>query len=145
MGDACAVIRRWIAPADGAAVVSGTVSHQLQNSDGVLARVVSSSIGQVTSVTVQRLDVTTNISGLNVKKGDTIDFVVESRATNDFDSFTWSPNVKLTRPNATVAGGVGVIESDAQRDFAGTSSTAMSPWEKYAQVLLLSNEFAFVD
>jgi hypothetical protein len=53
--------------------------------------------------------------------------------------------VKLTRPGATVAGGVGVIESDAQRDFAGTSSTAMSPWEKYAQVLLLSNEFAFVD
>jgi hypothetical protein len=144
-GAASAVIRRWVAPADGVAVVSGTVSHQLQNSDGVLARVVASGTGQVTSVAVQRMDVTTNITGVNVKKGDTIDFVVESRATTDFDSFTWSPNVKLTPPNATVAGGVGVVESDAQRDFAGASSTAMSPWEKYAQVLLLSNEFAFVD
>ena len=36
---------------------------------------------------------------------------------------------------------------DAKADFLkqGASRKALTPWEKYAQVLLLANEFMFVD
>jgi hypothetical protein len=139
------VIRRWVAPADGTLSIGGTVGHKDDKSDGVLARVVSSRAGQLSSWALNKMEAATNVAGIAVQKGDTLDFVVEPRQTNAFDAFTWAPTVRLTRTNAAVAGGEGVIESDAQRDFSGTSPAAMSPWEKYAQVLLLSNEFAFVD
>jgi hypothetical protein len=87
----------------------------------------------------------TNLSGVPVKRGDTIDFVVEPRENDGFDSFAWSPTIRLTRADAAVAGGEGVVESDAQREFSGNAAPSLSPWEKYVQVLLLSNELAFVD
>jgi hypothetical protein len=34
---------------------------------------------------------------------------------------------------------------DSAAEFSGPRPTPMTPWEKYAQVLLESNEFAFVD
>ena len=34
---------------------------------------------------------------------------------------------------------------DARSDFQGPPPTTLTPWEAYAQVLLLANEFAFVD
>jgi hypothetical protein len=91
------------------------------------------------------MEAATTLGGIPVRKGDTIDFVVEPRANEDYDSFAWAPTLRLTGPAAAVAGGEGVIEADAQRDFVGTSVSPLNPWEKYAQVLLLSNEFAFVD
>ncbi len=139
------VIRRWIAREDGTVTVSGTVAHSGEKGDGILARIVSSRSGQIGSWTVQRISAATNLNNIPVKKGDILDFIVECRADNEFDSFTWSPNLRLAGVQIAAAGSEGVIESDAQRDFAATSATAMSPWEKYAQVLLMSNEFVFVD
>jgi hypothetical protein len=39
------------------------------------------------------------------------------------------------------------VETELAVEFAGEveSKTAFGPWEQLAQVLLLSNEFAFVD
>jgi hypothetical protein len=36
-------------------------------------------------------------------------------------------------------------EQTATADAGASSGKSLTPWEKYAQVLLLSNEFAFVD
>ncbi len=45
-----------------------------------------------------------------------------------------------------VAMGVRFVKAaEARASGAGSSGNTLSPWEEYAQVLLLANEFAFVD
>jgi hypothetical protein len=144
-GASAAAVRRWIAPADGVLAIGGTASHKQDSGDGVVARVVSSRTGQLSSWSLKQSEAATSLSGIPVQRGETIDFVVECRENEGSDSFMWSPTIRLTGPMVAVAGGEGVLEFDAQRDFSGASPTAMSPWEKYVQILLLSNEFAFID
>jgi hypothetical protein len=76
-----------------------------------------------------------------VKAGETLDFVVDCRANDGYDSFAWAPLVRETG-----AWGPGPSSSwDARVGFHGPTPTGLSPWGAYAQVLLLTNEFAFVD
>ncbi|MFN3484578.1 MAG: hypothetical protein ACK44W_03740, partial [Planctomycetota bacterium] len=68
-------------------------------------------------------------------------------ADEGWDSFEWAPVVRLVERNAATAGGA-PREWNAQADFAGppgASARPLDPWEKYAQVLVLTNEFMFVD
>jgi hypothetical protein len=37
------------------------------------------------------------------------------------------------------------VEWSAEADFAGPAERPLTPWERYAQVLLETNEFLFVD
>jgi hypothetical protein len=76
------------------------------------------------------------VEQLIVKAGDTIDFVVDIGGTLSYDQFLWAPR------NSS-----GVASWDAKAEFAGPDPTLLllKPWEQYAQVLLLSNEFAFAD
>jgi hypothetical protein len=86
-----------------------------------------------------------NIPRIEVKKGDAIDFVVDSNGTLDSDSFEWSPRIQtIARSGGGSAGGGSWSGKD---DFSGPIERAepLRPWEKYAQVLLMSNELAFVD
>jgi hypothetical protein len=85
---------------------------------------------------------------LEVKQGDSIDFIVDCNANFANDHFKWAPVIK---PKETTAAGDSpeyAREWSAAKDFAGPPEPPpkpLSPWEKYAQVLLLSNEFMFVD
>jgi hypothetical protein len=142
-----AAIRRWKAPRDGEVSITGTVSHAGAQGDGVLARIVSGRQGELASFAVRRGEAETRLSGIEVKAGETIDFLVECRGDEGWDSFEWAPVVRLTERNAATAGAA-PREWNAQADFAGPPGAAarpLDPWEKYAQVLLLTNEFMFVD
>ena len=82
-----------------------------------------------------------------MKKGDTIDFVVDCRGEVGFDSFSWSPVLKYISDGTKVAADE-TREWNAKSDFSGPPKEklkSLSTWEKYAQVLLLANEFVFVD
>jgi hypothetical protein len=59
------------------------------------------------------------------------------------DSFGWSPDIKVA--SAPVAGNDGPAEWTAATGFAGPKTRSLDAWVKYAQVLLESNEFVFVD
>jgi hypothetical protein len=130
----------------------GQIKHVSMNGDGVRARIVSSRAGIVGSWQVFYTFKDTNIASLAVKRGDTLDFVVDCRGDDVDDRFLWAPTITLTSapdPGARKsrfreAG----IKWSAQDDFAGPSDAStgpLTPWEKVAQVLLLSNEFAFID
>jgi hypothetical protein len=105
---------------------------------------------------------------VNVKRGDTIDFIVTSRSymkpqvrqsiANLFklenpqqDQFTWNPKVSIKKEKADAmekkAGSLLVTSWTAAEEFQGTTykPKPLNPWEKYVQVLLLSNELAYVD
>jgi hypothetical protein len=78
--------------------------------------------------------IATNLSAVTVQAGDTVDFVVESTGNEGFDSFLWAPVISEPGHRVPLA--------EAKAGFSGP---ALDPWPLLAQVLLLSNEFLFVD
>ncbi|RPH43092.1 MAG: DUF1553 domain-containing protein, partial [Planctomycetota bacterium] len=131
------VVRRWTSPRAGTIVISGTLGHPSPAGDGVRGRIVSSRQGEIAAWNAARLDAETRISGLKVEAGETIDFVVDCRADNNSDTFTWAPSIRM-----------GEEEWNAQAGFgspAPTPAAGLSAWEKSVHVLLESNEFFFVD
>jgi hypothetical protein len=65
------------------------------------------------------------------------------------DDFKWAPVIKLAKdsPRPADSGADYTNEWNAKRDFSGLPAAPpkpLGPWED-AQVLLLSNEFMFVD
>ena len=149
-----AVIRRWVAPKNGYISVNGTLRHLSINGDGVRGRVVSSRTGLSEAWTVKYTGQDTNLTNLPVMKGDTLDFVVDCLKDDTEDNFAWTPTLTLTSA-PVVAKGVAKgkfreagVKWDAAADFGGPADELPRPltnWEKYAQALLLSNEFAFTD
>jgi hypothetical protein len=139
-----AAIRRWIAPRDGTVSIRGTLGHGHVGSggDGVEARIVSSRGGLLGTWTADKAMMETVADKISVQKGDTLDFVVSCRASQDFDSFIWSPTI-------TLAGGAVSWNANSQFQGPGEDNTARSKplgaWERYAQALLMTNEFTFVD
>jgi len=164
-----AVIRRWVAPRDTTVNISGRLEHRLDDEaeaaykelkpefqkvydknvwDGVTGIIVWSRVanraGHRVGKELWRSDVrrggsNANYGDVNVRRGDTIDFIVTCNkrvkqktlnsiaATNRLknpqqDNFTWTPAVNINKEIA-----------------------APQTWRKYVQVLLLSNELAYVD
>ena len=73
---------------------------------------------------------------IEVEVGDTLDFVVDVADGLDSDQFVWAPGVAMADGRWAAADGF---------PATGPGPDYLQPWEQYAQVLLLSNEFAFVD
>ena len=142
-----AVIRRWIAPRDGAYTVSGTIHHPEAQGDGVHARIVVG--GAVAGEwTAHHSEAHTDLARVVVKKGQPVDFIVDCAGNDAFDSFTWSPVITLA--------GVGALNArndrtawSSERDFSGppvvNTDRPLTRWERYTQALLMTNEWIFVD
>jgi hypothetical protein len=138
-------IRRWVAPRDMTVRIRGTVQHPSDQGDGVQALVVSSRLGSVGSWTAKNSSAQTAVDRVEVKRGDTIDFVLECRTSPSFDGFTWAPSVEVVTENGP--GGFQTAWS-AAADFSGPAKEQpkpLTPWEAYAQALLLTNEFIYID
>jgi hypothetical protein len=129
-----ASIRRWTAPRDLTVTLTGSLSHPSHQGDGVVGRVVSSRSGELGTWTVKRGETMTNVRDVEMKAGETVDFVVEPGANEHYDSFEWAPEV--------AAGGE---KWRAREDFAGPRPKPMAPAEKLAQALMMSNEAQVVD
>ncbi len=137
-----ASIRRWTAPAKGVVKIEGSLGHASANGDGVHGRIVASAGGSLGEWTAQNRKEETKIEAVPVAVGDTIDFVVDGLTNANSDNYTWSPTIVLS-----VAGDEHARTWSAKKDF-DTPVIPMIPltrWEEFAQVLLLSNELAFVD
>ncbi|MEO7678702.1 MAG: PSD1 and planctomycete cytochrome C domain-containing protein [Verrucomicrobiota bacterium] len=140
------VIRRWTSPFQGTVKIEGTLSHPSDKGDGVLGRVVSSRAGEIGKWIAHNGKAETVVAECEVQRGDTIDFITEMQAGANTDTFQWAPTVSLVK---VAYGSVPPKRNNwsAQNDFEGQvkAPKSLSAWEKYAQVLLLSNEFMFVD
>ncbi len=138
-----AAIRRWRAPRDGAIKITGRLVHSTASGDGVRGRIVSSASGKLGEWVSYNTKATTNVERVEVKRGDTIDFVTDCRASVNSDSFTWAPTIRY----AGVGEGKNEEKWNAKADFSGPRKEfkPLTSWERYAQALLLSNELMFVD
>ncbi|HEY2157875.1 MAG TPA: DUF1553 domain-containing protein, partial [Isosphaeraceae bacterium] len=139
--DKRSVILRWVAPADMAVAASGTLHHPEKQGDGVRARVLAG--GRILgSWDAHQVKVEMSVARVDIKRGETIDFVLDCRSSDGFDSFEWSPAIRVVgNPPA----GLHQSSWDARADFHGPEAPPLSPWESYAQALLLTNEFLYVD
>lgn len=131
-----ACIRRWIAPIDATVKISGILKHDPAEGDGVRGWIISSRQGILKQATVHKGQADMAVAEVAVRAGDTIDFVVDIGGTLSHDQFLWAP--LLT---------VGGDKWNAQSDFGGPGSgpSLLEPWAQYSQVLLLANEFSFLD
>jgi hypothetical protein len=131
-----ACVRRWVAPRDATVNITGTLKHEPEQGDGVRGFIVSSRDGELKSVKVHKSKTAMTATNVIMKAGDTIDFIVDIGGTLNSDQFLWAPVIKAEETSW-----------DARAEFDGPRPAPqhLTAWEQYAQVLLLANEFAFVD
>lgn len=146
--DQHSVIRRWISPFAGVVEIQGQLKHPQKQGDGIHGYVVSSRHGVQGEWTVLGNEVETAVARVEVQPGDSLDFIVACGKTPSFDGFQWAPVVRLVE-SASTDREIG-YRWEAASNFVTASRSLippepMDPWVQLAQVLLLCNEFAFVD
>ncbi len=136
-----AAIVRWVAPEDAVVTIDRLSGHKSDKGDGVRGRIVAGRGGPLGEWTAHNTDIPTEVGRYEVAAGETIDFVVDCRAEASYDSYTWMPAIRVVENPS----GLAVTKWNARDDFHGPLPTRLTPWQQYAQVLLLTNEFAYVD
>jgi hypothetical protein len=138
---------QWTAPFDAEIRISGELKRASERGDGIHGWIACSSGGNVFDAHVAPGGACEmRVATVVVKKGDIITFAVTSEQNTDSDGFSWSPVIQRLLP-----GGKTELLTDAKRDFCGqdhwpvSRTRPQSVIAQLAQVLLMSNEFQFVD
>ena len=134
-----AAVRRWTADQDMRICIRSKLKHEPEQGDGIRAFVVSSGGRLHHSVNlhhdIRQLDVET----LDVKRGDSVDFIVDIGNELNNDQYSWTTVIQEI-------GSVGKETTwNSQLDFPAQTIDSLDKWEQLAQVLLCSNEFMFLD
>ncbi|MDE0623481.1 MAG: PSD1 and planctomycete cytochrome C domain-containing protein [Bryobacterales bacterium] len=145
-------VRRWTAPRTFDATIEGTLSHALGSqgrrfnySNGIRGWLVSSERGVLASWVVRGFEVETVIKALDVVEGEHIDFVVDSLGDYESDSFLWSPRIEEVLAAEQRESGMEPQSWSAEEGFPRRHELPLTATERYAQVLMMTNEFAFRD
>jgi hypothetical protein len=132
-----AAIRRWTAPRDMRITIRSTLVHEPSEGEGVRGFLISSSAGLLKGTKVHHGQAHLNVAALDVKTGETLDFVADIGNKLSHNQFLWQ---------ATIANRGNADESfDSKQSFGGPAQELLAPWEQLAQVLLSANEFVFID
>ncbi|MGH8246759.1 MAG: DUF1553 domain-containing protein, partial [Gammaproteobacteria bacterium] len=137
-GPSFGAVRRWTARKDGFISIDGFLGQQSKDlSDSARGYIVSSGIGLLGTFAARpNSPAPTKLPRVLVKRGDTIDFVVIGKGP-----FTWAPTIRMEGGKAGE-----IAEWNAEQDFSGTvAPKRLEPWEKFAQVLLETNELTFIN
>jgi hypothetical protein len=138
------VIRRWTAIADGEYSVISRVTHEPKEGDGIRAFVIHSERGVLQSATIHSSSEQLNTNSLPIWKGDTIDFVVDIGNGLNSDQFLW--DITISKRSLDQEGTFSQkVVSQSKSDFTIPSDPNLDRWQQLAQVLMLTNEFMFVD
>ena len=133
-----AAIRRFTAARDMTVALSGELVHAPAAGNGIHGRIVSDRQGQLAEYDAgPKTTIPCPIARIALKAGETLDFVLESKGEDNSDGFSWRTVLRTTDG----------IEFNAKKQFTGPPPKIQpfTPWERFAQVLLETNEFLFVD
>ncbi|TWT48143.1 Planctomycete cytochrome C [Rubripirellula amarantea] len=137
-----ATVRRFTAPDDGNLRIAGQMGHRAEEGDGVAITILIG--GKEYHHSVEKSS--NRPFGpyvARIKKGETVDVLAACGKTDSFDSFFFRGNLRLTRDDKTT------IETNSVKHFSGSldppSTEPLDRLSQLAQVLIISNEFAFVD
>jgi len=148
-GHSWPVVMQWRSPFGKERLrISGTIKRGSDLGNGVRAWIISSLQGKLREELVKPTTTVEMSTEIEISAGETLSFVVEAenKDTNS-DAFTWAPRIeRLDSKN-----GQPTLLTKADTDFCGPTAWPLNraksqkPMEQLAQVLLMSNEFQFVD
>ncbi len=138
-----AIVRRWIAPRKMTVRIDSLIQHEVPAGDGIRAWIFSSRAGKLGSWLVHQRQQEADVDSFEVMAGETIDFVVDIHRELNSDQFLWAPRI-TEAPSADPVSAT-TERWDAEQHFSGPVSPHLTGWEQLAQILLLANEFMFVD
>lgn len=112
-----AAVRRFVAPADGTLEIQGSLKHSSASGDGVRGRVIlpgpnSGQRAKGGEWTARNSSLATTVRGIRVRKGETVDFVVDCLESETSDGFEWPVTL-------TLAGGEGTRRIESSKEFSG--------------------------
>ena len=129
------VVIRWSAQDLGAVSLVGLLERPSDQGDGVHLSVVHSQRGIIHQQAIGGTEKSDwKLNGVEMKRGETLDFIIGHRQNNNSDSFNWQLEIR----------GQGGEKWNYTDEFGGPGSIA-TPLENLAQALLCANEFMFVD
>jgi hypothetical protein len=125
----------------------GSGSNKKQRSDGIRATIVSSRLGKLGQWIVNSDRVGIRLDNVEVRPGDTIDFVIDCRANNNEDLFRWTAEIRRTDGAVSEDAFAGAQRWSTRHDFSGPRKLwhPVTSLARLVQALLQSNEFMFVD
>jgi hypothetical protein len=132
----------------GTVSLTGRLEHTAEQGNGVRATIYSRGV-PIGTWSAHFSDADTRVARVEVRRGDIIDFVIDNQGDGGWDGFKWAPVVKAL--NVTGEGGKGVTLWASAKAFPTPEPEPATPverygaWERYTQVLLMSNEFVFVE
>jgi hypothetical protein len=134
------VIRRWTADADSRLTCAVVLEHPREEGDGVRLRIIAPEGHVLADLTADGFNAVAPATSLDIRAGQTVDFVVDCRENENSDSFR--SRIVLTQ----FVDGVFRRVWNSEDDFRDPANAGrLDPWAQLAQALLLTNEFAFVD
>lgn len=139
-----AVVRRWTSPVTGRVGITGALIHGAEQGNGIRATIYGPK-GKIKEWIAHNGKIETSLKSIAVQKGDVIDCVVDAIGDGSYDGFQWNPVVVAEQ-------GKGKRLWSSKRGFPKPEKAAsgkiqpgeFGPWQSYAQVLLMSNEFVFI-
>jgi hypothetical protein len=137
LNDAAAVRRLYI-PRNSTIQFRGKLEHEADGGDGVRLTIHCHENGTLGTWVSQHSVTKFATQPVHVAADGFVDLIVDMRDSNGFDSFQLQFQVVEKIQNRE-----GVF--DSVTTFRGPSPQLLNPWEKLSQVLLLSNEFLFVE
>jgi hypothetical protein len=142
-----ATTAQWTAPADMKINVRGSLKRPAEAGNGIRGWIISSRAGNLLDLHVDPKGIQEMaLKNITVKKGDVLTFAVTCEGDTNSDGFSWVPVIERLK-----ADGKPELLTDAKRDFCGADhwplnrTKPQSPLSQLVQVLLMSNEFQFVD
>jgi len=132
-------VRRWTAPMSGDLTISGLLIHRREAGDGVHGIIrsnIKGLLGEWHSFNKKETETKTK---LRVEKDEVIDFITYCGKGTNSDSYKWDPMLSLkTKEDKHVW--------QASEHFSGEKGKKLlNQREALAQIILMSNEFHFVD
>lgn len=134
-----ASIRRWTADRNMRVSVRSRITHEPELGDGIRVFVVSSGDQLHHKVNLHHDSRQLDIETLDLKRGDSIDFIVDIGNGLNNDQYLWTAVIQEI-------GTVGQTTTwNSELDFPEPTTDRLDGWEQLTQVLLCSNEFMFID
>jgi len=135
------VIRRWTSPITGVISLSGQLSHPANQGDGVRGRVISSRLGEQGQWSLKNKVAATNVARIEVRLGDHIDIVTDCLSNPNHDSFQWVVDLRVSETSSPDT----TRRWNSREQFHSPLPRPLTRWQQYAQTLMLTNEFLFLD
>lgn len=143
------VVMQWTSPFEKELIrIRGTIKRSNDAGNGIRVWIISNRAGKVREQLLKPVDSVEMTAELEVSQDEVLSFVVEAenQDTNS-DSFTWAPIIERIDQLT----GQATVITKADTDFCGPEGWPLkrpkpqSTLSQLAQVLMMSNEFQFVD